>query len=139
MICAVVSFSTPQTTRSGLLKSLSAAPSLRNSGLLAMLKGRSPTFALMRSRTAREVPTGTVDLTTTVLGRAEGPSSRIASPMSSAAPKTYFRSACPSSSEGVPTQMKMISASRYASLGSVVYLRRPAPALISISSVRPGS
>jgi hypothetical protein len=59
--------STPQTTRSGLRKSLIAAPSLRNSGLSAMWNGYLVCSA-MRSRTLKLVPTGTVDFMTTVLG-----------------------------------------------------------------------
>ena len=62
------SLSTPRTTRSGFMKSSTAAPSFRNSGLLHRWKGSlaccataAPTFAA--------VPTGTVDLVTTTSSR----------------------------------------------------------------------
>ena len=58
---------TPTTTRSGLLKSSIAAPSLRNSGLLATSNGTVVTSAIRRASSAF-VPTGTVLLTTMIFG-----------------------------------------------------------------------
>ncbi len=61
--------SVPTMTRSGLRKSLTAAPSLRNSGLLTtskpMLAPRAASSSLIAARTLSAVPTGTVDLSTT--------------------------------------------------------------------------
>src|SRR5437660_207794 len=62
---------TPTTTRSGLLKSSIAAPSLRNSGLLATSNGTSVTSAIRRASSAL-VPTGTVLLMTMILGSSRG-------------------------------------------------------------------
>ena len=59
---------TPTTTRSGFMKSSIAAPSLRNSGLLAT--SMRPPAARRRSCDPRLVPTGTVLLTTTIASRA---------------------------------------------------------------------
>ena len=57
---------TPTTTRSGFLKSSIAAPSLRNSGLLATSHSR-PVSSLQPSAVIRRlVPTGTVLLVTTM-------------------------------------------------------------------------
>ena len=61
---------TPTTTRSGLLKSSIAAPSLRNSGLLATSKETFVTSAIRRASSAL-VPTGTVLLMTIVLGESK--------------------------------------------------------------------
>ena len=63
---AARSSSTPITTRSGRMKSSIAAPCLRNSGLLAMLKGCVVPRSIV-SRTRRAVPTGTVLLVTMTL------------------------------------------------------------------------
>ena len=101
--------STPQTTRSGFMKSSIAAPSLRNSGLSAMWKGAS-VRSRIRSRTLWLVPTGTVLLTTTIFGVWSWPSRSRVPAMSPATSSTYFRSAEPSTSLGVPTQMKIASA-----------------------------
>jgi len=69
MISSAFSDSMPTTIRSGLRKSSTAAPSLRNSGLEATSKGIStPLFAnspLMASLTRIAVPTGTVLFVTT--------------------------------------------------------------------------
>ena len=98
-----------------------------------------PTFARMWSRTAIVVPTGTVLFITMTFVFWLGPSSFSISAMSSAAANTYLRSVCPCSPVGVPTQMKIISASRYAAFLSSVYLSRPALSLWAIISSRPGS
>ncbi|EJX01530.1 hypothetical protein EVA_10358 [gut metagenome] len=67
--CLARSDSTPTTTRSGLMKSLIAFPSFRNSGLEATSNSNStPLFCSSSSMTAltlRAVPTGTVLLVTT--------------------------------------------------------------------------
>ena len=60
------SVSQPMTTRSGLVKSSSAAPSFKNSGLLTTSKV-CLVLAAMAARTFLLVPTGTVLLSTTVL------------------------------------------------------------------------
>ena len=87
-----------------------ASPSLRNSGLSATEKGISGPRGRGCGR-AYVVLTGTVDLSTTTWG-CPGPRALITSAISSAALLTYFMSVCPRSSLGVPTQMKIISASR---------------------------
>ena len=60
--------STPTTTRSGSMKSLMAAPSLRNSGLEATSNStfipRWSSSLRMAARTSSPVPTGTVLLVT---------------------------------------------------------------------------
>ena len=60
---------TPSTMRSGFKKSDTDLPSRKNSGLDATSNGCDTPRAAMRSRmirpTSREVPTGTVDLSTT--------------------------------------------------------------------------
>ncbi len=62
----------PMTTRSGRMKSSTAAPSFRNSGLEATENGidtpRAPSSAAMVECTRSAVPTGTVDLSTTIFG-----------------------------------------------------------------------
>ena len=132
------SLSTPHTTRSGLLKSVMASPSFRNSGLSAMWKGTLVRL-LIRSRTLWLVPTGTVLFTTTVLVLPPGPMRSSSSAMSFATASTYCRSALPSSSLGVPTQMKMVSAWRYASALSRVKRIRLAAMFFCSISLRPGS
>ena len=63
--------SVPTITRSGLMKSLMAAPSLRNSGFETMSNStaalRAPAIRPTASRTLSAVPTGTVDLVITTL------------------------------------------------------------------------
>ena len=85
------------------------------------------------------MPTGTVLFTTTVFALPPGPMRSSADAMSRATASTYCRSALPSSSLGVPTHMKMTSASRYASNLSSVNDRRPALMFDSSISLRPGS
>ena len=98
------SSSAPITTRSGFMKSSTAAPSLRNSGLETTAKGsvaRRAVRARRRwsARTRSAVPTGTVDLSIITL------KSLMRAPMLRAAASTCCRSAEPSSSGGVPTAM----------------------------------
>lgn len=85
------------------------------------------------ARTLSPVPTGTVDLSTITLK----PS--MCSAMLRAAASTYFRSAEPSSSGGVPTAMNCTSPCATLAATSVENCRRPAVRLRSISSFRPGS
>ena len=138
MAVAASSLSMPQTMRSGFMKSLIASPSFRNSGLSAMWKGTLVRLRI-RSRTAWLVPTGTVLFTTTVFGFGVGPMASSAAAMSRATERTYCRSALPSSSLGVPTQMKMVSAWRYASILSSVNVMRPLLMFCRSISLRPGS
>ena len=58
------SLSQPITTRSGRMKSAMAAPSRRNSGLLATSNSRSGRASRTISAIRRPVPTGTVDFVT---------------------------------------------------------------------------
>ena len=123
---------TPTTTRSGLVKSSIAAPSLRNSGLFATWNGTSVTSAICRASSAF-VPTGTVLLMTMIFG----PVRFLA--ISRPTAQTPRRSAPPSSPWGVPTAMKTISASAIPSARLVVNLRRPSRWFRMTSSVSPGS
>jgi len=83
------------------MKSSTAAPSLRNSGLdtteNACLAPRFASVCATSFFTLSAVPTGTVDLSTIT----RGPSMCSAMPL--AAASTYVRSAEPSSPGGVPT------------------------------------
>ena len=91
----------PTTTRSGFMKSSTAAPSFKNSGFDTVSNStaapRSASAALTASRTLSAVPTGTVDLVITTLY------SLMYRPTVRATASTYRRSAEPSSSGGVPT------------------------------------
>ncbi len=127
--------STPTTTRSGFMKSWTAAPSLRNSGLEQTWNGRV-VWRRIASRTLPAVPTGTVLLVMTIFS---GPSAGMLRPTVSATASTCCRSAEPSSPGGVPTAMKMTSAPRTASATSVVKRMRPSERLRSTSGSRPGS
>jgi hypothetical protein len=89
------------------MKSWTAAPSLRNSGLLQTWNGRL-VWRRIASRTLPAVPTGTVLFVMTIFS---GPSAGMFRPIVSATASTCCRSAEPSSPGGVPTAMKMISAS----------------------------
>ncbi|MCY1546664.1 hypothetical protein D9M68_826710 [compost metagenome] len=95
-------------TRSGRMKSSIAAPSLRNSGLLAtVIRNGLPRLsrpALISSATRSPVPTGTVDLSTTMQAWLRR------SANAAATAKTCDKSAEPSSPHGVPTAIKIISA-----------------------------
>ena len=85
------SSSQPTTTRSGRMKSATAAPSLRNSGFEQTAKlicnPRLANSSLTAARTWSAVPTGTVLLSTMTL------KSVMARPMFRAAASTYWRSA----------------------------------------------
>ena len=94
--------STPTTTRSGFMKSSTAAPCLRNSGLLTTLNGCDVSVA-MAACTSFAVPTGTVLLSTTTVYCV------MARPTARATSSTCRRSAEPSSPCGVPTAMKTIA------------------------------
>jgi hypothetical protein len=127
----------PITMRSGRMKSSTAAPSFRNSGFDTTANGIStPRFfnaSAMTSRTRSAVPTGTVDLSTTIV------QPFIRSPIARAAFSTYCMSAPPSSSGGVPTAMNCIVPCATAVSTSVVKRNRPAATLRSIIGCRPGS
>ena len=122
----------PKTTRSGFIKSETANPSLRNSGLettansiLALLEMAAFTFSA--------VPTGTVLLSTITLN------SVMIFPSSSATPSMYERSADPSSPGGVGKARNMISASLIPSSKEVVNFNRPAAIFLSKYVSRLGS
>ncbi len=131
------SLSVPTTTRSGFMKSRTADPSLRNSGLFATSNGisrpRAESSPRISALTFRVVPTGTVDLVTTIL-----PSS-MHWPTARATSHTVERSADPVASGGVPTVMKTISDPLTAEARSVVKSRRPEAMFDPITSERPGS
>ena len=131
------SLSTPTTTRSGDMKSLMAAPSFRNSGFEAtsngILQPRLSISSRITALTFCAVPTGTVLLvTSTVYFLMLRPNVRATS-------STYFRSAEPSSSGGVPTAEKTTSTLSRQSVSSVVKCRRPSSTLRLTSSSSPGS
>ena len=128
------------TIRSGRMKSATAAPSFRNSGLdttvsdaSAAAPPRARSSAPMAERTASAVPTGTVDLSTTTLKPV------MCRPMLRAAASTWRRSAEPSSPAGVPTAMNWISPWRTLAATSVEKFSRPALRLRRTSSSRPCS
>ena len=131
------SLSMPTTTRSGDMKSLMAAPSFRNSGFEAtsngILQPRLSISSRITALTFCAVPTGTVLLvTSTVYFLMLRPNARATS-------STYFRSAEPSSSGGVPTAEKTTSTLSRQSVNSVVKCRRPSSTLRLTSSSSPGS
>jgi len=131
------SLSTPTTTRSGDMKSLMAAPSLRNSGFEATSNStsqpRRPSSSRMTALILRAVPTGTVLLVTSSVYL------RMLRPKVRATSSTYLRSAEPSSSGGVPTAEKTTSTWSRHEQRSVVKCSRPAPTLRATSSSSPGS
>ncbi len=123
--------------RSGFMKSSTAAPSFRNSGLDAtensIATPRAWSSAWITALTLSAVPTGTVLLSMTSLY------SVISRPMLRAAASTYCRSAEPSSSGGVPTAMNCSVPWATATPTSVVNCRRPEAALRWTTLSRPGS
>ena len=131
------SSSAPMTTRSGRMKSSTAAPSFRNSGFETTAKPmsapRRESSSAIASRTRSAVPTGTVDLSMTIL------CSVMRVPMLRAAASTYCMSADPSSSGGVPTAMNCSVPWATAASTSVVNRSRPAVTLRAIIASRPGS
>jgi hypothetical protein len=124
--------SQPITTRSGFRKSLTALPSFRNSGLLTTEIG-CVVCDCAAAFTLAAVPTGTVDLSTMTFGPFA------ALPIVCAAAITYFKSAEPSSPDGVPTAMKITSEARTAAGTSVEKVSRPSSTLRFTSGSRPGS
>ena len=118
MTCAASWESTPTTTRSGFMKSSTAAPSFRNSGFAHTWNGTVVCFAIS-ARTRSAVPTGTVLFVTTIFGLfMRWPTVRATS-------STCCKSAEPSSSGGVPTAMKTTSERSIAPGTSVVNWSRP--------------
>ena len=95
--------SAPMTTRSGFMKSLTASPSLRNSGFDATANSCFACFLTIASILS-PVPTGTVDLVTITAQPVS------ASATCSAALKMNDRSAEPSGPGGVPTASRITSA-----------------------------
>ena len=137
IISFALSLSTPTTTRSGRIKSSTAAPSFKNSGLEATSKGiftpLLSSSSIMTAFTFWAVPTGTVlFVTKTVYFCIFWPNVR-------ATAKTYFKSALPSSSGGVPTALKTTSTSSKHSVNSVVKFKRPAEVFFCIIPLSPGS
>jgi hypothetical protein len=105
---------------------------LRNSGFDTISTGIDVTLAIS-AFTRSPVPTGTVDLSTTTIGRVS------ARPMSRATPSTWERSALPSSPSGVPTAMNATSVFAIAVGRSVEKNRRFFLTLRFTISSRPGS
>ena len=129
---AARSESTPTTTRSGFMKSSTAAPSFRNSGLEQTSKAVR-VWRPISSRTRAAVPTGTVLLVITTLGWF------MCRPMVRATSSTCRRSAEPSSSGGVPTAMNTTSERSTAAPTSVVNWSRPSRPFRVTRGSRPGS
>ncbi|KWV86169.1 hypothetical protein PFLmoz3_04141 [Pseudomonas fluorescens] len=129
--------SQPMMIRSGRRQSATAEPSLRNSGLetISNCSSRPAARRLLRmwSRNVSPVPTGTVDFSTRITGATRWRAT--ASPTDS----TYFRSAEPSSSDGVPTAINNTSPCSTASFSSWVKRRRPLSRLSLTMAARPGS
>ena len=131
---------TPITIRSPWVKSATAAPSLRNSGLEhTPIRGARPSgkrassSSRISSRTRAAVPTGTVDLSAT----SRSPSAH--RPMVRATACTAERSAAPSGPCGVPTAISATSAWSRASAASTVKASRPEASPEASSGSRPGS
>ena len=112
---------------SGFKKSSTAKPSLKNSGLETTSKSTLVSFAMV-SLTLSAVPTGTVLLSTITLYSFKS------FPISLAAPKTYDKSADPSSSSGVGSAKNMISPKSNPSFNDVEKLNRPAFIFLSKST-----
>ena len=131
------SSSEPRMMRSGRMKSSTAAPSLRNSGLdttqNAWFAPRLASSSATAARTLSAVPTGTVDLFTITR------SPLMWRPMARAAASTCCRSAEPSSSDGVPTAMSCNSPCAPPAAASVVNRSRPAARLRATMASSPGS
>ena len=119
------------------MKSFMAAPSFRNSGLLATSKGISTPRLFNSSQIAAftfsAVPTGTVDLVTNTKYLF------IFRPTVRATSNTYFKSALPSSSGGVPTALNTISTLSRQVVMSVVKCKRPSLLLRNTISSSSGS
>ena len=114
------------------MKSSMAAPSLRNSGLLATSQSR-PVSSRNRRAAAALVPTGTVLLMTTTASRSNrGAISADHGPQRG-------RSTEPSSADGVPTARKTSLAAAVAAARSAVKRNRPASTFRPTNSASPGS
>ena len=130
--CFALSEEVPITTLSGFIKSSTATPSLKNSGLETTSKSTFA-FAATLSLTFSAVPTGTVLLSIiTVYFSNSGPKS-------SATFKTYLRSADPSSPGGVGNAKNITSASLTPSANDVVNSNLPCLIFLSNRTSRPGS
>lgn len=134
---AVFSEDVPTMTLSGFMKSETASPSLRNSGFdttsKAMSSPRAARAAATSSRTRSAVPTGTVDLSTTMSGP------RMCSPIWRGHAFHKGKIAGAIGTRGRPTVMKANSASSNPSARLVVNRRRPSCRLRLTRSSRPGS
>ena len=128
--------SVPITTRSGFMKSSTATPSLKNSGLLTTANDDKVAPASSNAAvTFSAVPTGTVLLSIIILKS----SCLIRVPKSLAAPNTYDRSALPFSPGGVGNAKKIMAASLTASARLPVNFNRPSFWLRRKSFSNPGS
>ncbi len=114
------------------MKSSTAAPSFRNSGLLTTSQGCA-VRAARRWASWWLVPTGTVLLMTMVFDPVR------AAAMASPTAQTLARSAPPSAPCGVPTAMKTIWAAARPPARSVVKRNRPSRTFRWTNSNRPGS
>ncbi len=124
--------SLPRSTRSGFMKSSTAAPSLRNSGLETTANGCRASGAMIFLISAA-VPTGDVLLLTTIL------EPFMARATASAVPSTCRMSARPSAPCGVPTAMKTTAAAPTAAARSVEKESRCSSRFRWTSCSRPGS
>ena len=103
MISAAYALDVPTTTRSGFMKSSTANPSRRNSGLLTTSTRRVGACSAKIAATRAAVPTGTVLLLITIRGSVISSSfSKVAT--CCAVDITISRSACPSLPGGVGKQ-----------------------------------
>ena len=114
------------------MKSSTAAPCFRNSGLLTTLNGCDVSFAIV-AWTFFAVPTGTVLLSTMTVYLL------MTWPMARATFSTCVKSAEPSSPCGVPTAMKTMSDARTDAGSSVVKLKRSSATFRRTISSNPGS
>ena len=120
--------------RSGFIKSSTAKPSLRNSGLLMTSNSQfALQYRLIVSATFSPVLTGTVLLSTTILYEV------MALAISRATRSMKLRSTDPSSSGGVGTAMKMTSDFSTPSDVLAVKDNRPSATFFLTISSRPGS
>ena len=122
----------PITTRSGFIKSSTATPSRKNSGLETTSKSTFACLAIAEC-TFSDVPTGTV-----LLSMITAYSDR-SGPKSSATCKMYFKSAEPSAPGGVGRARKMTFAPAIPSCKEVVKSRRPSSVFLLNKSSKPGS
>jgi hypothetical protein len=125
----------PSTMRSGSMKSCTAEPSRRNSGLetTGTESRDGDRVVRMMSDTTSPVPIGTVLLLTITTGSVR------CSAIIAVARRTSVRSASPVAPMGVPTARKMNSASGTASAYNVVNRSRREARFRDTISCRPGS